>query len=313
LDRFVIVGAGLSGLSLAKFLNGVLIEKGRVGGFFLDDDYPVRGIRGSRLVEELMGASVVRGAAFETSEDGVYVLSEEGSKFIEGFVIGANGFREKTAIELGIFGFRPSGIFPLYSAWELVNRGYGIGERVVIYGLNHYSLSLASKLRASVTFVRGSGSLIHDEGEAMDMGFDVIDAKVKWVEGRARLERLRTDEGELKADALVLAELSPWNPLNLEYKVGNSAMIFEDPSKIVEGAKILSESLLSRGKRVEVISDVPCFPERVSSEVGRVIVGVREGTKLRIGGREVVAEEPYPVVELPGGDRVRLEVIGCTE
>jgi hypothetical protein len=313
LDRFLIVGAGLSGLSLAKFLNGVLIEKGRVGGFFLNDDYPVGGVRGSRLVEEFREASVVRGAAFEASEEGVYILSEEGSKFIKGFVIGANGFREKTAVELGIFGFRPSGIFPLYSAWELVNRGYGIGERVVIYGLNHYSLSLASKLRASVTFVRGSGSLVHSEGEAMDMGFDVVGAKVKWVEGKARLERLRTDEGELRADALILAELSPWNPLNLEYRVGNSAMIFEDPSKIVEGAKILSESLLSGGKWVEVISEAPCFPREVSSEVGKVIVGVREGTRLRLGDREIVAEEPYPVVELPVCDRVRLEVMGCME
>ncbi|MEM3739970.1 MAG: hypothetical protein QXP84_04155, partial [Candidatus Korarchaeum sp.] len=109
------------------------------------------------------------------------------------------------------------------------------------------------------------------------------------------------------------AELSPWNPLNLSYTVGNAAMITEDPSKVVEGAKLLASSILSGGRRVEVISDAPHFPREVSEEVGRVIVGVKRGTKLRVGGVEVIAEEPYPLIEIPKGDRIRIEVMGCTE
>lgn len=290
----------------------MLIEKGEIGGFFLRDEYPVNGVRGCELVREFMGVEVIRGTVFEADEGGAWVLSEEGAMFVEGKVIGANGFRERTLVELGIFGSRPAGIFPLYSAWELTNRGYRIGERVVIYGFNHYSLSLASKLRAEVTFIPGSGSLVHEEAEALDRGFGLIRGRVKRVEGKGRLEVLRTSEGDLKADTLVLAELSPWNPLNLDRTVGNAAMIVEDPSKLVEGARLLAESILSGGRRVRVISSAPHFPAEVSEEVGRVMVGVGRGTELRVEGRRVIAEEPYPVVEIPRGERVRIEVVGCT-
>ncbi|MEM0036881.1 MAG: hypothetical protein QXU23_06170 [Candidatus Korarchaeum sp.] len=309
----MIVGAGLSGLAAAKFLRGVLVERGEVGGFFLRDEYPVNGVRGCDLVREFMESNVIKGTVFEADEGGAWVLSEEGSRYLRGTVIGANGFRERTLLELGVFGSRPSGVFPLYSAWELVNRGYRIGERVVIYGFNHYSLSLASKLKAEVTFILGSGSIAHEEAEALDRGFGVMRGALKRIEGKGRLEALRTSEGDLKADALVLAELSPWNPLNLSYTVGNAAMITEDPSKVVEGAKLLASSILSGGRRVEVISDAPHFPREVSEEVGRVIVGVKRGTKLRVGGVEMIAEESYPLIEIPKGDRIRIEVMGCTE
>lgn len=309
----MIVGGGLSGLAVARFLGGVVVEKGEVGGFFLRDEYPVNGVKGCELVKEFMGVNVIKGAAFEADDGGAWVLSEEGPRYLRGFVIGANGFRERTLLELGVFGFRPSGVFPLYSAWELVNRGYRIGERVVIYGFNHYSLSLASKLEAEVNFIAGSGSIVHEEAEALDRGFGVMRCKLKRLEGRGRLETLRTSEGDLKADTLVIAELSPWNPLNLSYTVGNAAMITEDPSKVVEGTKLLASSILSGGRRIEVVSEVPHFPHEVAEEVGRVIVGVKRGVRLRVGDVEMVAEESYPILELPKRDRVRIEVIGCTE
>jgi len=260
-----------------------------------------------------MEVDVIRGAVFEADGDGAWILSEEGARFLEGKVIGANGFRERTLVELGIFGFRPAGIFPLYSAWELTNRGYRIGEKVVICGFNHYSLSLASKLKAEVTFILGSGSLVHEKAEALDKGFGVIEGRVKRVEGKGRLEILRTTEGDLKADTLVLSELSPWNPLNLDQTVGNAAMIMEDPSKIVEGAKLLAESILSSGRKVKVLSNIPHFPREVTEEVGRVIIGVGRGAKLSVEGERVTAEEPYPVVEIPRREEVRIEVVGCTE
>ncbi|MCS7102676.1 MAG: hypothetical protein NZ992_02190 [Candidatus Korarchaeum sp.] len=273
----------------------------------------MNGVKGRDLVREFIEVDLIRGAVFEADESGAWVLSEEGSKLLKGIVLGANGFRERTLPELGVFGLRPSGVFPLYSAWELVNRGYRIGEKVVIYGFNHYSLSLASKLKAEVTFIAGSGSIVHDEVEALDKGFGVLKARLKRVEGRGRLECLKTDRGDLKADTLVLAELSPWNPLGLSYTVGNAAMVTEDPSKIVEGARLLASSILSGGRRIEVISETPCFPQEVAEEVGRVIVSVRRGTKLWVGSVEMVVGEPYPIIEVPKGDRVRIEVLGCTE
>ncbi|MGC8932965.1 MAG: hypothetical protein ACP5KE_04325 [Candidatus Methanodesulfokora sp.] len=308
MDSYLIVGAGLSGLATAKFLGGSVIERGEIGGFFLRDDYPVNGIRGSSLVRDFMDAKMIRGTAFEANEEGIWVLSEEGSRFLKGIAIGANGFREKTLLELRIFGFRPAGIFPFYAAWELVNRGYQLGERVVIYGFNHYSLSLATKLRTDVTFIRGSGSLVHDEGEALDRGFNLIKGRVKRVEGKGRLEVLKIDELDMKADALILAELSPWNPLNLKHIVGNAAMIIEDPAKIVEAAKIFSESVLSNSF-IEVISDIPCFPKKVASDLGRVIVGVGRGASLRVDGKAVVVDEPYPILEIPRREKVKIEVV----
>lgn len=312
MDSYLIVGAGLSGLATAKFLGGSVVERGEIGGFFLRDDYPVNGIKGSSLIGNFMDVKIARGTAFEADEEGVWILSEEGSRFLKGTVIGANGFREKTLLELGIFGFRPAGIFPLYATWELVNRGYQLGEKVVIYGFNHYSLSLATKLRADVSFIRGSGSLVHDEGEALNRGFNFVKSRVKRVEGKGRLEALKTDEGYIKADTLILAELSPWNPLNLKYLVGNAAMIIEDPSKIVEAAKIFSESMPS-DRLTEVISDVPCFPRRVAMDLGKVMVGVGRGACLRVDGKDVVVDEPYPILEIPKRDKVRVEVVKCME
>jgi len=194
-----------------------------------------------------------------------------------------------------------------------VNRGYELGENVVIYGFNHYSLSLASKLKGrEVTFVYRRGSLVHEEDEILDMGFQALKGRITWVQGKKRLSMIRTEGGELKADTLIIAELSPWNPLSFRHLVGNSAMIVEDPSKIVAGTLLVVKSLASNGRKVRVRCSVPCIPKEVPVSSPEIMLDVGAGTKVRINGRELVAEEPYPIVEVPP-ENARVEVVGCME
>jgi hypothetical protein len=157
-------------------MNTIIVEKDReVGGFYKYDEYPVNNVRGRDLISRFaIGDNIMCNvAAFSYDKDEVWVAGRKGSRKIHGTIIAANGFREKTLLELGIYGFRPSGVLYLYSAWELINKGYSIGDKVVIYGFNHYSISLASKLsktceRVVITYT--SGSLIHSLGEVTDMG-----------------------------------------------------------------------------------------------------------------------------------------------
>ncbi|MCL7402526.1 MAG: hypothetical protein LZ168_07070 [Thaumarchaeota archaeon] len=296
-------------------MNTIIVEKDReVGGFYKYDEYPVNNVRGRDLISQfaINDNIMCNMAAFSYDKDGVWVASREGSRKIHGTVIAANGFREKTVLELGIYGFRPSGVFYLYSAWELINKGYSIGDKVIIYGFNHYSISLASKLsktceKVVITYTRGS--LIHSLEEVTDMGVEVLKGRVKKVLGSERVSSVMIDGRELIADTLILAELSPWNQLGVENIVGNAAMILEDPMKIVEASRIIAESLIEGGDPIEVLCSVPHIPHKVSKRVARIILGVGMGVKLKVNGEKIVVDEPYPVVELPSNSRVTIEVL----
>jgi len=295
-------------------MNTIIVEKDReVGGFYKYDEYPVNNVRGRDLISQFAIDDIMCNvAAFGYDKDGVWVASREGSRKIPGTVIAANGFREKTALELGIYGFRPSGVFYLYSAWELINKGYSIGDKVIIYGFNHYSISLASKLSKTcekVVVTYTSGSLIHSLEENADMGVEVLKGRVTKILGSERVSSVMIDGRELKADTLILAELSPWNQLGVENIVGNAAMILEDPMKIVEASRIIAESLIEGGDPIEVLCDVPHIPRKVSKRVPRIILGVGVGVKLRVNGERIVVDEPYPIVELPSNSRVTIEVL----
>ena len=296
-------------------MNTIIVEKDReVGGFYKYDEYPVNNVRGRDLVSQFATEDNImcNAAAFSYDKEGVWVASREGSRKINGTVVAANGFREKTVLELGIYGSRPSGVFYLYSAWELVNKGYSIGDKVVIYGFNHYSVSLASKLSKTceqVVVAYTSCSLIHGLGEIADMGVEVLEGRVTKILGSERVSSVMIDGRELKADTLILAELSPWNQLGVENIVGNAAMILEDPMKIVEASKVVAESLIEGGGSIEVLCSVPHIPHKVSKRVARIILGVGVGVVLRVNGEKIVVDEPYPIVELPSNSRVTIEVL----
>lgn len=296
-------------------MKATVIEKDReAGGFFRYDDYPVNGVRGRDLVSWFIDKVDVmyNVTAFEYDGDGVWVVDREGARKIYGRAVAANGFREKTVLELGINGSRPSGVFYLYSAWNLINKNYSIGDKIIIYGFDHYSIALASKLAKvseKVVMVYMNSSLIHSEEELIELGVEVLRGRVVKVSGRERVSSVKIDGREMEADTLILAELSTWNPLEVENVVGNAAMIIEDPAKMIEASRIMAESLLEGGRLIEIVCNAPHIPHKVSKEVGRIILGVSMGTELRVDGRRIVVEEAYPVIEVPSKDRVLIEVL----
>lgn len=309
------VGGGLSGLAVAHYLKAIAIDKDRKpGGFFKYDDYPVMGVKGRDLVSNFLERVDVKcdTTVFKHDEDVVWITNRGSSRKLSGIIIAANGFREKTLLELGVYGSRPSGIFYLYSAWELTNRGYLIGDKVVIYGFNHYSVALASKLSKiceKVIMVYENTSFIHTEEELLRLGVELVRGKIMEILGKERVSSIRISGRELEADALVLAELSPWNPLQAENVVGNAAMIIEDPRKIIEASKIVAESLLEGGESIEVVSNVPHIPRRVSRKIRHIMLAVREGAELRIDGKKLTVDENYPTIEIPLKERVVIEAL----
>lgn len=272
------------------------------------------GVKGKDLVSYFLERVRVKccTTAFRYNGGGVWITNKESTRKFFGIVVGANGFREKTLLELGIYGSRPSGVFYLYSAWELINRGYSIGDRVVIYGFNHYSIALASKLSKiceKIVVVYSNASLIHSEEELLKLGVEVVKGKIIKVLGKERVSSVKVDGKEIDVDTLVIAELSPWNPLEVEYVVGNAAMIIEDPRKIIEACRIVAESLLEGDGFIEVLSNVQLIPQKVSKKVRRIMLGVREGTRLRVDGEKITVEESYPIIEIPLKERVVVEAL----
>ncbi|MEZ0345813.1 MAG: hypothetical protein ABWK01_04620 [Infirmifilum sp.] len=315
-QEVVVVGGGLSGLSLAAELgNAIVVEtRDNVGGFFANDELPVNGVAGRQLVQSLASKvkALTRLTAFQVEQGGVWVVGEEGAKLLRGLVVGATGFREKTAVELGITGYRPAGMWYLTAAWDLVNMGYSLGSSVLVYGLNHFSLALVQKLRGKadrVYIAYDEPSLVHAPEVAVEMGAEVLKGRVKRIEGLSRVERVKGVFGELRVDSLVLAVPAPWNPLGSEMLAGNAAIVIEDPSRVVELSRIIAQSLRAGGEAAEVLSSAPVYPRRVPWSVGRTMVAAPRGARIRIGDRVVEAEEPYPVVEVPRERKVRIEVV----
>lgn len=315
-EEVIVVGAGLAGLSLAKELGKAIVveARGKPGGFFAEDDLPVGGVTGRHLVAKLL--EVVKPlaglAAFRVEREGVWVVGEEGARLLRGAVVGATGFRERTAVELGVYGYRPAGVWYLTAAWDLAAQGYSLGDRVLVYGFNHFSLSLVEKLRRTaerIYVVHSEPSLVHSPDEVAELGAEALRGFVKRVEGRERVEAVKTSSGELRVDALVLAVPAPWNPLGFDVLAGNAAMIVEHPLKVVELSSIVAESLRGGDEFTEVSSNAPVYPRRVPSSVGRVMVAAPKGARIKVGDRVVEAEEPYPVVELPRVKSVRVEVL----
>ena len=305
-EKIVIIGSGLAGLALAEmFPDSILIEvKRQPGGLFSKDNCPVAGNIGSEMINKLLyGKKVeIETAAYRLDSEGVWVINRNGSKKINGKVILATGFRERTSVELGIYGYRPAGIFPFTAAWDLVNMGYSLGEKVVIYGYNHYSLSLASKLSKlcdKIYIVYSRESLVHSLDEALSLGVDLIRGRIKWVEGRDRISLVKTDSEEIKTDALIIAEFAPWNQLGAEFLAGNAGMILESPLKVVESSMLLAELLKTGGNMERIRGNVPVLPNFVSERFRKVMLGVGTGIRVTVGGHVIITEEPYQVVEIP--------------
>ncbi len=314
----MVVGGGLAGLSLANKLRGraIVVEwLDRLGGVSIYDEVPVDGVTGREMVDRILdglkGAEVrLESSVVKVDGRGATVVSADGFKLIRGRVVCATGFREKTLLELGIYGFRPAGVFYLHTAYELLGMGFSLGDKVAIYGFNHYSLVLADKLRKfsdKVYMIKGSGSLIHKPDDVLRLGLEYIETGVRKVEGTERVEALLTDDGTLRVDTLVIAELAPFNPLRVRECAGNAAMIIEDPKAILRLSEIVVENLQSRDDAINVECNVNFAPRK--PRVNRIMLFAPRGAKIRIEDAVLEAEKNYPVVELPRRKHVRVKVM----
>lgn len=314
--RVLVVGGGLAGLAFASFCSESIVFESRktLGGFSAHDDLKVGKVSGMELVSELSRGINARvgETVFKVEKNGVWALGESGARFHTGTPVLATGFRERTLVELGIYGYRPSGVFPLSAAWDFTNMGYLVGQKILVYGFNHYSLALVSKLSRfaeKIIVIYDEDSYIHHPDELHEFGVEGIRGRVLYVEGRNRLEKVKTTAGDFQVDALVISKLAPLRIFEADYATGNASMIIEDPSKIVESSRLVANMILSKGDTGFVESDLPVTPTVFKLDHPYVMLGVRKGCGFQVNGRNIVAEESYPVIELPKAKRVRIKAV----
>ncbi|MEN3047521.1 MAG: NAD(P)-binding protein [Candidatus Caldarchaeales archaeon] len=309
-----VIGAGLAGLSLAKELlergidARVIETRRRLGGISATDpeamsivDEVSREVR----VETERTAVRVRGELVAVSSDGV-----EG---LRGCVV-ATGFRVLTPAELGIFGDRPSGVYPYHAVLDLLTEGLVPGRHVALYGLNRYSVLLASKLLEhviGVVVVDPSGPSKDDPELRVPDEVTVLRGRVERIRGRGRLSSVYVNGEALGVDALVIAMFEPWNPFPEFPAVGHAAIDVYDPKVLMEASELLADRLscgCGRTVKVSVRGNLKVFPETLCGCLRRLLVMGRRGATATIEGRRYELKEGYAVIGVPG-DAELVEVV----
>ncbi len=303
---YTIIGAGLSGLSLAmellKFgINAEVIEYRDYAGGIHALIPEVRSIINDALgeVNVQLATTAIRGG------DAVYMVWRGGYRRLNDNVIVATGFRVMTMPELGIYGERPAGIYPHHAVLDMLHYDLLPGRNVIIYGDNPYSLSLARELmrRGAAAIVVSPTELNNGAGEDVR----VIIGRVRYVRGLGRVERVLVNNEWVNADTLVISMFKSFNPFPEFRAVGQSIIETYDPRIIIESGKIMACELASRpGEFMVIDSDLPVYPgNRISRDVRRVIIPCR-GCKVMINDREYVIQGDAAVIELPDIDRVSI-------
>lgn len=329
-EKILVVGGGLSGLSIAYYLSQdtdvwIVESQDHLGGFFLHDDLEINGVSPSKLVNNFIEYIIGSEAVVSTNTSGIMVNNElyvVGGGLLErwcGPAVAATGFRSKIPIELNILGYRPAGIFSLEMVIEMLSDGYIPGENIIVYGFNRYVASLIYRLQ-SISLVK-SLKIIIDGGESdishysfIDRGdIEVENGRITWVDGVDRVKGIRLDDGRyIYGDTLIIGKIMSFNYLGLNYSVGNASMLVYDPLKIVELSKVSASNLLdliNGGEILDVEGNVMFSPKRVSRNIRRVMMGYPKDTVLEINGIDMVLHEDYEVITLPDEDVVNIRVI----
>ena len=309
--KVVVVGAGLSGLALARELldRGFDVEvvehRDRVGGVSIIDPEAMRIIdKVARDIKVRLRTTALMkgGSVVASSRDRLEVIDD-------GFA--ATGYRVSTLVELGIFGCRPAGIYPFHAALDLVLNDLSPGMHVAFYGLNRYSLLLSRMLlyrSRRIVIIDPKTDRLGD----ID-GVEVIRARIRSVHGAHRLSRVETSRGTLRVDTLIISMFRPWNPLAKLQPVGHAAIETYDPADLVEMARLYAENLSCNGDRVELYIDrglgnIRVFPRGLRSCVGRIMIYGGKGRRIRVNGRAIVLDRDIVFIDIPKHvDQLRIE------
>ncbi|AFA40036.1 hypothetical protein Pogu_2009 [Pyrobaculum oguniense TE7] len=283
--RFIIVGAGLAGLYLAEKLHDrghevVVLERlERPGGvWILHGEFEIKEYPWVRL-----GVT-----ALAIQDNCVYT---DVGRFCGDYVVEATGFREKTLAELGIFGSRPSGVYPLWAAMRIVEFGWRPGRRVAIYGCNRWAQGLAKKLADVGVETEVFGPSPWCEKRVV----------VRELKGSERLAGVVTDAGTYNVDTLIVAEVVSHSWLGGRYRVGNSAIVIDEIEYAKKAVDLFIKSLEEGGFLVRA-AGLEAFPPVTT---GEVVVKLPAPGVIDICGVETAVNEQYAVVRVREGCLLR--------
>lgn len=279
--RVVIVGGGLAGLYAAERLHDaghdvVVVERlERPGGVWvLHQEYQPGDWPWLKL------------GITATQIEGNCVYTDSG-KFCGDLIIEATGFREKTLLELGIFGTRPSGVYTLWTAMRMLEMGWLVGSKAVIYGCNRWAEGLAMWIER-----RGASAEVFGSSRWCKTA-----RVIKELRGWPRLTQLVTDGGVIDADTLVIAEVIPHNWLGAKTRVGNSAIVIDDIRYMKIAVDFFVDALEEGGFEVSSYG-VEIFPRYTA---GRVVVKTPGPGYLEVCGKVVYVDSEYTVFEVRRG------------
>lgn len=329
-EEILVIGGGLAGLSAAYYLSKkykiMLIEDDEwLGGYFAYDDYDEDGSSGKELYHRFLNCIREGDVNISTLSTGfkksgsIYILKQEKLLHWNDLVISATGFRCRTLTELGIYGYRPAGIYCINTVMEILRDGFVPGEKPIIYGLNRFSISLINRL-LDIDKIK-EVNLISNESYNNPIykkflennGVNLIPGEVIWINSLNRVSSVILDNRtSVEGDSLIISKLIPFNYLNINYSVGNASMIVANPSKVIDLSRIFVENLidiLNGALSIELPCNVSLSPRNISRNIRKVMTGYEKGTKLIIDDKTVVLKEDYEVIELPDIDKITIEVV----
>lgn len=308
--EFHIIGAGLSGLSLARHLMDrgfnvrVSETRDRIGGISVLDSEVIGLIEkiGSEVDVSLQATAIRLGGS-------TAIVSSRGVETVSRGVV-ATGFRTATPIELGIVGERPSGIYPFHVALDLIISGLSPGRIIAVYGVNRYSMLMAEKLSEY-----GRKVYIIDPSSTEKIiarNLEVVRGKVRVLKGPHRLSEIKLDRGVLKADTLIISIFKPWNPFPELLPVGHAVLEVYNPKALLEASRLLAVNLGCEDhtyRRVKAEGGVQVFPETLTPCLRELLVIKSGGGRIEVNGKIYSISGEYSIVRISedSGDlRVRV-------
>jgi len=325
--EILVIGSGLSGLSIALELSKeydveVIETKDYIGGFYINDKLKIFGESGEEIIKryiQRLNDNNVKLSTYNSGlniKDKLYIIGIDRFEEWNGVAIGATGFRCLTPSELNIYGYRPAGIYCVNTVLDIIRDGYIPGEKIIIYGLNRYVITLLDRLRKiksikNIIVVSPELKDFHDI--LLDWDITFYKDKILWINGRDRVESVKLSNNKIiNGDTLILGYVTPFNYLNLDFNVGNSAIIIENPYKIIELSKITYRNIhdiLNGSDMIKINSEAFISPKIVSRDFRKIMAGYPEDTVLDINGREIIIREEYEVIEIPDEDKIYIKVV----